>query len=155
MRPTFASVTNIVIEAAQGAVGAIVVDTAMGQLVTRGIIPATMLTPMMYPVIKGGVAIGVGLVANMLPLPAFLKRIANEGVKGSLVVTLTEQLRTFVPATLPLAGRRLGYAVPGRVMVPRSATMGEYLQGNGNYVPMSTRERQSYYPSYGVGEYLR
>jgi len=164
VRPTIRSITNVLVEAAQGALGAVAIDMAMGQLVTRGIIPATMLTPQLYPVVKGGVAIGFGLVANMLPLPAAFKRIANEGVKGSLVCTLRDTIAPFVRDTFPLgqnSPQRMRYATEdrsgymgwrgsGRAMVP--GRMGEYL---GNSASMSTRERQAYYPSWGqLGTYM-
>lgn len=165
VRATFRSITTTLVDAAQGALGAVAVDMVMGQLVTRGIVPATMLTPALYPVTKGAVAIGVGLVGNMLPLPAAFKRIVNEGVKGSLVCTLRDTITPFVRDTFPLGQNShqrmrysredrsgyMGWRGSGRAMIP--GRMGEYLQGGPS--AMSTRERQRWSPSYGtLSEYM-
>lgn len=156
VRASLKSITSLLIESAQGAAGATLIDMAMGQIVVRGWLPANMLTNTTYPLVKGGVAIGLGVVVGMLPLPPMLKRFAVEGVKGSLICTLRDTVAPYISGNFPL-GRRMGYAMPGRVLNGRRP-MGEYLHGNGaknDYMPLWQREQRQVYPSYGgLGEYL-
>lgn len=170
VRASLRSITSLVVEAAQGAVGATLVDMAMGQIVTRGWIPSTMLTTQTYPLVKGGVAIGLGLVVNMMPLPGMVKRFMAEGVKGSLVCTLRDTISPYLSGSFPLGqnshqmmryrpgGNRdgyMGYRTSAQTMIPqrRRGMMGEYLSGSPS--SMSTRERQAYSPSYGtLGTYM-
>lgn len=157
LRATMGSIMGMLVQSAQGAVGAIGVDMVMGQAITRGWIPASMLTPTTYPVVKGGVAIGLGVLANMLPLPAMLKRFAVAGVQGSLTCTLRDTIQPYVSGSFPLGARHrpmrgMGYSMPGRVL---SGRMGEYLHGGDS---MATRESRMYGPGYvasQMGEYLR
>lgn len=172
VRATMRGITTLLIESAQGAVGATLVDMTMGQIVMRGWLPLNMQTTQMYPLVKGGVAIGLGIVGNMLPLPAMFKRVLAEGVKGSLVCTLRDTISPYVAGTFPLGqnsrqmmrsrngGSRdgyMGWRSSARTMIPQpgpGGRMGEYLSGSPS--AMSTRERQAYYPSYGsLGTYMQ
>lgn len=157
VRASLRSITATLVESAQGAVGAIGVDMLMGQIVVRGWLPATMLTTTTYPLVKGGVAIGLGILGNMMPLPAMLKRFVAEGVRGSLTCTLRDTITPYVSGSFPLGARvgprRLGYMMPGRVVSGRQ--MGEYLHGAGR--SMAERESSMYGPGYvasQMGEYL-
>ena len=157
-------ITSVLIESAQGALGAIGVDMLMGQIVVRGWIPATMLTQNTYPLVKGATALGVGILANMMPLPAAAKRFVALGVKGSLICTLRDTITPYVSGSFPLGASRYMNYTPG---VPRSGYMAGmgYRTSARTMVPgaqrpllgaaMSTREREHYYPSYGtLGKYM-
>jgi hypothetical protein len=142
----FAGVTTLVTTAAKQAIGATAVDLAMGQIAPR--LPATLLTPNVYPVVKAGAAIGLGMLVSKF-LPGDLGRKMAE---GSLTITLYSVIRGFMPQTVPL-----GYINPG--YVPRQGVrgMGEYLSGVGETA--MEREMNDSGPwnasnISGMGEYL-
>lgn len=144
VRGMFAGVTALVTTAAKQAVGATAVDLAMGQIAPR--LPATLLTPNVYPIVKAGAAIGLGMLVSKF-LPGDFGRKMTE---GSLTITLYSVIRGFMPATVPL-----GYINPG--YVPRQGVrgMGEYLSGVGQNTPME-REMMDSGPwnASNMGEYL-
>jgi hypothetical protein len=115
-RVTVKGITAQVQTAGVGAIGATVVDVAMGYV--GPMLPAALLTPTTYPIVKGAAAILLGSVGQM----AGLGKWAPQMAEGSLTVTLHGLIRSFLPA-----GMSLGYINSG--YVPRRG-MGAYtLQG--------------------------
>jgi hypothetical protein len=157
--PTMTGITRTVTEAAQGAVGATLVDLAMGQMAMRNWLPQFAYTDMGYPLVKGALAIGTAAVAEYL-IPRPFKGIATEMAKGSITITLAGVIRQFMPSTLPMGARRqFGYGSPGMIPSGRPrASMGEYLSASPG--SMSMREMEAYGPGYSAsslgrtGEYL-
>jgi len=159
MNPTFrgglAGITGMLTSAATKAAGATLVDLGMGQLIARGVIPAAMLSAGTYPLVKGAVAIALGTVVNMLPLPRMLHGFGSAMAEGSLIVTFNSAIKSFLPSTMTLgARRRMGYWQSGQ-------TMGEYLHRYpkmlGDLPLLKMRENQAWGPGYsatGFSEYL-
>jgi hypothetical protein len=104
--------------AAVGAVGATVVDVAMGYV--GPMLPAALVGPNVYPVVKGAAAILIGAAAQAVGLGKWAGRMTE----GSLTVTLHGVIRSFLPA-----GVALGYINSG--YVPRAGMngMGAYMKG--------------------------
>src|SRR3990172_9854882 len=156
--PTMTGITRTVTEAAQGAVGATLVDVVMGQMAVRNWLPAFAYTDMGYPLVKGALEMGrAGLAEYVIPRP--FKGIATEMAKGSITITVAGVIRQFMPATLPMGARRFGYGSSGYIPSGRPrTTMGEYLSATPG--SMSMREMEAYGPGYvasglgRTGEYL-
>src|SRR5262245_43665007 len=89
-------------------------------------LPAALLGPNVYPIVKGGVAILLGSAGGAMGLGATAAKMAE----GSLVCTLRDLIRGFLPATLTLG--RMGFINSG--YVPGSSRMGAYVNGLGAYV---------------------
>jgi hypothetical protein len=106
------SITDQVQSAGVGAVGATVVDIAMGYV--GPMLPAALVTPTTYPIVKGAAAILLGSLGQMAGIGKWSGKMAE----GSLTVTLHSLIRSFLPA-----GMSLGYINSG--YVPRSG-MGAY-----------------------------
>lgn len=119
LRLTGRGIVTQVTDAAQGAIGATIVDVAMGYI--NPSLPAAMLTPNVYPIIKGAVAIGMGALGGMIG--GQVGRFAAKGAEGSLICTLRDVIRSFLPA-----GTQLGFINSGYV-APRG--MGAYVNGLG------------------------
>jgi hypothetical protein len=102
--------------AAVGAVGATVVDIAMGY--AGPMLPAALVGPNIYPVVKGAAAILIGAAAQA----AGLGRWAGRLTEGSLTVTLHGLIRSFLPA-----GVALGYINSG--YVPRNGMSAYTMSG--------------------------
>jgi hypothetical protein len=109
MRATLGNIGGQVMQAATGAVGALAVDAVMGQV--NNFLPATLKTQYVYPIVKMGAAIGLGLVAARV-----LPRHGATMAMGSMTVTMRDFLKTLLPA-----GVAMGYMNPG--YVPGSGTM--------------------------------
>jgi hypothetical protein len=132
-------------------------------------LPDFVFTPMGYPLMKGAIAIGTAALAEAV-VPRPFRGIAAEMAKGSITITLAGVIRQFLPATLPLGARRLGYGNSGYIPAGRprrgvAGRMGEYLSASPG--SMSMRESRDYGPGYvatqisgygngygGMGEYL-
>jgi len=130
-----------VMNAATGAVGALAVDAVMGQV--NNFLPPALKTPFVYPVVKMGAAIGLGVLARPL-----LPRHAGLMAAGSMTVTMRDFLRGFLPDALPM-----GYVNPG--YIPGSGTMATQLMQPG--VGMRGRRMGEYVGMGGmgrVGEYV-
>lgn len=145
-RGMFAGVTTLVTTAAKQAVGAIGVDLAMGQIAPR--LPATLLTPNVYPIVKGAAAVGLGMLVTKFLPGDFGRKMAE----GSLTITLYSVLRGFMPDTVPL-----GYISSGYIPRQGARGLGEYVSGLGE-TPME-RENADSGPwnasnLQGTGEYL-
>jgi hypothetical protein len=110
--------------AAVGAVGATVVDVAMGYV--GPMLPAALVGPNVYPVVKGAAAILIGAAAQM----AGLGKWAGRMTEGSLTVTLHGVIRSFLPA-----GVALGYVNSGYVPRRGMNGMGAYTM-NGVRTPL-------------------
>ncbi|MGH7886249.1 MAG: hypothetical protein ACREPG_00160 [Candidatus Binatia bacterium] len=119
LRLSTRGVVNQVTTAAQGALGATVVDVAMGYINPN--LPANMLTANVYPIVKSGVAIGLGALGGMVG--GTVGRFAAAGAIGSLTCTLHDVMRSFLPATLQLGFINSGYVAP--------RAMGAYVNGLG------------------------
>ena len=143
VRGMFAGITTLVTTAAKQAVGATAVDLAMGQIAPR--LPATLLTPNVYPVVKAGAAVGLGMIVSKFLPGDFGRKMAE----GSLTVTLYSVIRGFMPATVPL-----GYINPG--YVPRQGVrgMGEYLSGVGQTAMEREMTDSGPWNASNMGEYL-
>ena len=118
MRLTGRSIINQVTEAGTGAVGATLVDILMGFIGPR--LPVQLLTPTLYPVVKGGVAILFGTTVGSMG--GQLGKLGRAGANGALICTLRDALRMYLPA-----GLTLGYINSG--MVARNNGMGAYVRG--------------------------
>lgn len=118
MRLTGRGIVNQVTDAATGAAGATVVDVVMGYLNPN--LPATFLSPNVYPIVKGAVAIGLGAVGQSMGGQA--GRFFAKGAEGSLICTLHDVFRSFVPAGISLGYINSGY-------VPAHGNMGAYVRG--------------------------
>lgn len=106
LRSAFGGVGKTLMSAAQGAVGAIAVDAIMGQVGPR--LPVALQTPNTYPLVKAGVALGLGMLgARVRGMGALAARMAE----GSLTVTLHSVIRNYMPA-----GLTLGYVNPATVV---------------------------------------
>jgi hypothetical protein len=115
--PTGKAVINQLTDAAVGAAGATVIDIAMGFVAPR--LPATLLTPTVYPIVKSGAAILTGALGASMG--GQMGRLLVKGSEGSLITTLRDVIRGLLPA-----GVALGYISSGYVP-PRG--MGAYLRG--------------------------
>ncbi|MGH6629081.1 MAG: hypothetical protein ACREB3_05050, partial [Burkholderiales bacterium] len=104
-------------DAATGAAGATIIDVGMGFVAPR--LPATMLTPTIYPIVKAGAAILTGSIGASMGGQA--GRLLVKGAEGSLICTLRDVIRGFLPADLALGYINSGY-VPSR-------GMGAHLRG--------------------------
>lgn len=163
-RLTMKGITDQVVDAGTGAVGATLVDILMGFVGPR--LPAQLATPQLYPVVKGGVAILFGaLVGGM---GGQIGRLGVAGAKGSLICTLRDTLRMYLPANVVL-----GYINSGMVARNGMRGMGAYVRGvntplMGVRTPLmglgqnwSEAESSMYGPGYiaggmrGVGAYVR
>jgi len=127
-------VTNTVMEAAQGAVGATVVDIVMGQVVRSGVLPAVLLSQPAYSLVKAAGAIGLGVVVTQFAPRGILRNIGAEMAKGSLTVTLAGLIRSYLPVDMTMGRymRGMGYSVPGTVLrsyLPNRSGVGAYMQG--------------------------
>lgn len=114
-RLTMNNVISQVTEAGTGAVGATLVDILMGFVAPR--LPVTLLTPTLYPVVKGGAAILFGTMLG--GMGGQLGRLGVQGAKGSLTCTLRDTIRMYLPANLSL-----GYINSG--MIARNGGMSAY-----------------------------
>src|SRR5262245_50371600 len=85
--PSGRGIVKQVQDAGIGAVGATVVDIAMGFVAPR--LPAALLGPNVYPIVKGGVAILLGSAGGAMGLGATAAKMAE----GSLVCTLRDLIR--------------------------------------------------------------
>ena len=110
------SITGQLQDAAVGAVGSTVVDVAMGFVGPR--LPAALVTPTTYPIVKGAAAILLGALGNM----AGLRKWSGKMAEGSLTVTLAGLIRSFMPA-----GVTLGYINSG--YVPRAGMNAYTMRG--------------------------
>lgn len=113
----------LLMDSAQGAVGAVTVNAAFNFLP----LPATMKSGMVGTLAKAGVAIGLGMLAPR-------NRMVANMVKGSLTVTLYDALKGMgIPG---LAG--LGYYQPAMAMptVQRPA-LAEYVNGPGSFAAVA------------------
>jgi hypothetical protein len=119
LRLSVRGVVNQVTDAATGAAGATIVDVLMGYVAPN--LPASMLTPNVYPIVKGGVAIAFGAIGGMMG--GQIGRFAAKGAEGSLIVTLHDVMRSFLPANLALGFINSGY------VAPFSRNMGAYVNG--------------------------
>jgi hypothetical protein len=118
LRLSARGIVNQVTDAATGAAGATIVDVLMGYIAPN--LPASMLSPNVYPIVKGGVAIAFGAVGGMVG--GTVGRFAAKGAEGSLIVTLHDVMRSFLPATLALGYINSGYVAP-------RSNMGAYVRG--------------------------
>jgi hypothetical protein len=124
LRASTSGIMAVVTTAAKGAVGATLTDVVMGQLLARNILPAQLIAGNMYPVTKSALAIGLGLLAQALPIRA-LRDFGVHIAQGSLTVTLNQAMRMYVPASMPM-----GYYTSGQVLRGgRMRGMGRYLNG--------------------------
>lgn len=128
--------------AAIGAGGALATDVAMGFVAQY--LPPQFATPvdatgqqnMLYPLAKGALAIGLGIVGKRV-LPGGM---AAKMVEGSLTVTLYNAAKPLIPASVPL-----GYASPAQQLQPSNVVrLSEYVDGGDT--PMQRD---------GMGEYVR
>lgn len=118
LRLSARGIVNQVTDAATGAAGATIVDVLMGYIAPN--LPASMLSPNVYPIVKGGVAIAFGAVGGMMG--GTVGRFAAKGAEGSLIVTLHDVMRSFLPANLALGYINSGYVAP-------RSRMGAYVRG--------------------------
>ena len=162
------SLKTTFMDAGTGAVGAVLVDVAMGQIAPR--LPVNMVTPTIYPFIKGGVAVLLGVLGSRV-----LGQHAAKMATGSLTCTMHEVMRSYVAGVAPL-----GYINSGRVVrggprqlsgmgqrhlsggvgaflsgkQPGSMSRSPSLMGLGQNTPME-REMTDYGPAYtGMGAFL-
>jgi hypothetical protein len=156
--PTGQAVMRQLTDAATGAAGATLIDIGMGFIAPR--LPAQMLTPTIYPIVKSGAAILAGTVGASMGGQA--GRLLVKGAEGSLICTLRDVIRAYLPANIALGYINSGY-IPAR-------GMGAYLRGvntplmgvNSPLMGMGEGEGESEYapwsPPYpglrGVGAYL-
>ena len=119
-RAGFGNIGGQVMQAATGAVGALAVDAVMGQV--NNFLPEAMKTQYVYPIVKIGAAIGLGIVASKV-----LPRQAGTMAMGSMTVTLRDLMRSFMPYGIPMG--RVGYVGAG--YVPGSGTMATQLNQPG------------------------
>lgn len=131
-RLSFKSIQTQLMGAAQGATGSVLVDIAMGQVAPM--LPAALLTLNTYPLVKIGVALGMGALGSAVAPSRWHGAIA-EMAKGSMTVTLAQVVRGFMPSNIVLGRRRsLGFNAAGQQVLPdtgwnRSAGMGEFMHG--------------------------
>lgn len=118
LRLTGRGIMNQVTDATIGAAGATVVDVVMGYVNPN--LPATLMTSNVYPIVKGAVAIGLGALGGMMG--GQVGRFAAKGAEGSLICTLHDVFRSFMPATLALGYINSGYVAP-------RGPMGAYVRG--------------------------
>jgi len=118
LRLSTRGIVNQLTDAAQGAAGATIVDVLMGYINPN--LPATMLTANVYPIVKGAVAIGFGALGGMMG--GQMGRFAAKGAEGSLICTLHDVIRSFLPATMALGYINSGYVAP-------RSNMGAYVRG--------------------------
>ena len=117
LRAGFGNIGGQVMQAATGAVGALAVDAVMGQV--NNFLPSALKTQYVYPIVKMGAAIGLGVVASRV-----LPRHGATMAMGSMTVTMRDFLRAFMPAAVPM-----GYVNPG--YIPGSGTMASQLNQPG------------------------
>jgi hypothetical protein len=103
--PSARGVMNQVMDAGQGAIGATAIDVLMGFIAPK--LPPALLGPNVYPVVKGGVAILFGVVGQSFGGGA--GRFAAKAAEGSLICTLRDVVRGFLPADLTLGYINSGY----------------------------------------------
>jgi hypothetical protein len=94
-RPSIGGVLGVAKGAATGAAGAIAVDVIMGQ--AQRFIPASLLAPNVYPLVKAGAAIAFGVAGRR-----FLGATAVKMAEGSLICTARDWMRSLVPASIAL-----------------------------------------------------
>lgn len=88
------SFADTIFPVAIGAGGALATDLAMGYLP----LPVTLKTGMMRPVVKGGVAVGLGLLAGMLTKN---KQLGAKVMAGALTVVAYSEVKTFLQTSMP------------------------------------------------------
>ena len=138
LRPTLGNIGGQVMNAATGAVGALAVDAVMGQV--NNFLPATLKTQYVYPIVKMGAAIGLGMVASRV-----LPRHGAAMAMGSMTVTMRDFLKSMLPA-----GVAMGYVNPG--YVPGTGTMASQLNQSG--VGMRGRMGEYVGMKSGMNEYV-
>ena len=138
LRPTLGNTGGQVMNAATGAVGALAVDAVMGQV--NNFLPATLKTQYVYPIVKMGAALGLGLVASRV-----LPRHGATMAMGSMTVTMRDFLKSMLPA-----GVAMGYVNPG--YIPRTGTMASQLNQSG--VGMRGRMGEYVGMKSGMNEYV-
>lgn len=118
---------NSLIPAGVGAAGALGVDIAMAYVTPM--LPASLQTGMLRPVVRIAGAIGVGMAVSAV----MGKRHGEEATAGALVVTLYDLLKGYAKANLPmipLSDYDMGWVSPAL-----QAGMGAYVgDGMGAYV---------------------
>jgi len=137
-RPTLGNIGGQVMQAATGAVGALAVDAVMGQV--NNFLPATLKTQYVYPIVKMGAAIGLGMVASRV-----LPRHGATMAMGSMTVTMRDFLKSMLPV-----GVAMGYVNPG--YVPGTGTMATQLNQSG--VGMRGRMGEYVGMKSGMNEYV-
>jgi hypothetical protein len=100
--------------AAIGAAGAVGVDIIMGYV--NPSLPASLQTTTLYPLVKGAIAVAIGMWGKGL-----LGRNAEVVAGGSLVTILHTLLQSFVPSTITMGNRmgNLRYISPAVQFIPR------------------------------------
>jgi hypothetical protein len=93
--PSIGGVMGVAKGAATGAAGAIAVDLIMGQALR--FLPVSLQAPNVYPLVKAGAAIGLGVALRRFAGPTAIKM-----AEGSLICTARDWMRSFVPAAVAL-----------------------------------------------------
>jgi hypothetical protein len=134
MRLSTGAITNNLIGAAQGATGSVLVDIAMGQIAPM--LPDSLKTLNTYPIVKIGVALGLGAIGTKIA-PSRYSGVVAEMAKGSMTVTLAQVIRGFMPSNLVLGRRRvpgvqgMGFNTSTQVLPDTGGRMGEFIGEHG------------------------
>lgn len=166
--PTARNVIGQVQDAAVAAVGATVVDVAMGYV--NPMLPAAAMTPNVYPIVKGAAAILLGALGQSVG--GQMGRWSAKMAEGSLIVTLHGVVRSFLPAGLALGYINSGYVprqgmgaytmkgVRTPLMGVRTPLMGLGSNGGAGWTSQMESETAMYGPGYvaggmrGLGAYM-
>lgn len=115
-----------VMPAVQGAIGAIGVDVALGYIP----LPDALKTPTTFPLMKGVIAVAIGMLAAKFGKPSLGRAMAV----GGMTVALHDAGKNLVKSALPSLnmGEYLSYynpALPVMGSPSGGGTLGEYLNG--------------------------
>ena len=95
--PSVAEITEAVVPAAIGGVGALALSVGLGQI---SAIPPEWRTGSKGLLLRGAAALAVGVVARMF-LPKQFKKIADQATAGALTVTAYEGAKSFLSQQWP------------------------------------------------------
>ena len=130
------SIMSVIKPTFQGVAGALIVDLIMGNVP----IPVSLKTGPVRHLVKGALAVGLGMIAKNFAGRA----MAQEMAQGAMIVTFHDAAKEMLATALPTlklgeyAG--IGYYSPG--MIQR---MGEYLpQESYNSIPSASNEMSEY-----------